>query len=180
MERHGFAATSVDQILQLAGSSKGAFFHHFDSKQALARALVERFVDADLAQLEAALDATAGETNPSRRVLAFVGHFERWAEEIVRDDSSCLYIAALSEADLLDDETRSALLRGVLGWRGSVAELLRAALGQDHRGVDPDDLADHLFATFEGGYLLCRTFRSAEPMRRQLRVYRQLVEALLP
>jgi TetR/AcrR family transcriptional repressor of nem operon len=31
----GFAATSVDDLCRHAGVTKGAFFHHFDSKQAL-------------------------------------------------------------------------------------------------------------------------------------------------
>jgi len=34
MEQNGFAATRVDQIIDASQSSKGAFFHHFESKQA--------------------------------------------------------------------------------------------------------------------------------------------------
>ncbi len=48
---NGYAATSVDQVIAASGTSKGAFFHHFDSKRDLARALVERYVEADLAHL---------------------------------------------------------------------------------------------------------------------------------
>ncbi len=33
--RQGYAGTSVAQVCQAAGVSKGAFYHHFDSKQAL-------------------------------------------------------------------------------------------------------------------------------------------------
>lgn len=180
-ERNGFAATSVEQILAAADSSKGAFFHHFDSKQALARALMDRYVDADLGQLEAGLAATAAITEPVERLLAFVRHFEAWAEDLVSEDSACLYIAALTESDLLDVSTREAVQRGIVGWRRAVADLLQPAL--EARGVrhdiDVDALADQLFATFEGGYLLCRSFQSAEPMRAQLRVFRQLLECLL-
>jgi len=46
-------------VIKAAGTSKGAFFHHFDSKLDLARSLTERYVVADLAHLQAALDATA-------------------------------------------------------------------------------------------------------------------------
>jgi len=42
-----------------------------------------------------------------------------------------------------------------------------------------DALADHLFTTFEGGFNLCRTLQNPSAMRAQLRIFRQLVEALL-
>ena len=79
VERNGFAATSVDLILEASGSSKGAFFHHFDSKRALARALVERYVDADLVLLREGVAAVADVADPVEKVLGFLGHYERWA-----------------------------------------------------------------------------------------------------
>src|SRR3546814_12278062 len=36
VRRKGYAATSVDEICVAAGVTKGAFFHHFASKEALA------------------------------------------------------------------------------------------------------------------------------------------------
>ena len=181
MVRNGFAGTSVDQILTEAGSSKGAFFHHFSSKHALAVALMDRYVEADLGQLRRALDAVADVDDPVERALAFLTYFETWAEELISEDSACLYIAALSERDLLDAAIRGVVQRGILTWRQEVAALLRRAIAErpDAASLDPDELADHLFATFEGGFLLCRSLQSAAPMRAQLRVFRQLVEAAL-
>jgi TetR/AcrR family transcriptional repressor of nem operon len=180
VERNGFAATSVDQILAAAGSSKGAFFHHFDSKRELAAALVDRYVDADLELLRRGLDAAEGVSDPVDRVLAFLGHYEHWAAELVSEDSACLYIAVLTERDLLDEATSGAVERAIKAWRDAFTALLRPALeAAGDPDVDVEALADHLFATFEGGYLLCRSLRSAEPMRAQLRVLRQLVAALL-
>ncbi len=178
--RNGFAGTSVDQILAASGSSKGAFFHHFPSKQALARALVTRYVDADLAMLAAGLEAAAAQDDPVEKVLAFVGHYEQWAETLVGSES-CMYIAVLSERDLLEDSTTSEVERAIQGWRAALSGLLRDAYAavEPEAAPDPDELADHLFATFEGAFLMSRGLGSAEPMRAQLRVYRQLVTSLL-
>jgi TetR/AcrR family transcriptional repressor of nem operon len=183
VERNGFAATSVEQILAESGSSKGAFFHHFPSKRALAHAMVARYVDADVAMLERGLAAVAGTDHPVDRVLAFLGHYERWAEELVSEDSACLYIAVVTERDLLDDVTSAEVDRAVRAWRRGFVGLLRpayeAAQVDSRWAPDVEELADHLFATFEGAYLMCRAQRSPEPMRAQLRVLRQLVEGLL-
>jgi TetR/AcrR family transcriptional repressor of nem operon len=40
---HGYAATTVDEICRAAGLTKGAFFHHFKSKDDLAVATAEHF-----------------------------------------------------------------------------------------------------------------------------------------
>ena len=39
----GYAATTVDDICQTAGVTKGSFFHHFKTKDALALAAVDHF-----------------------------------------------------------------------------------------------------------------------------------------
>jgi TetR/AcrR family transcriptional repressor of nem operon len=180
VERNGFAATSVDQILAESGSSKGAFFHHFESKRSLAHALVARYVDADLDMLRAGLDAATAVDDPVERVRAFLGFYENWSGDLTAE-SACLYIAMITERDLLDDATAKEVERAMLAWRSAFAELIRAAYAAREvtGGPDPEDLADQLFVTFEGSYLMCRALDSPEPMRAQLRVYRQLVESVL-
>ena len=179
IEQNGFAATRVDQIIAASESSKGAFFHHFDSKQALARALVSRYVDADVRLLEQGLAAVAEVDDVLERPVVFLRFYEQWAEELVSEESACLYIAVLTERDLLDDATLAEVDRAVSAWRVGFADLLRPALAARELAISPDELADHLFATFEGAYLMCRAARSPAPMRQQLRVLRQLVEAVL-
>jgi TetR/AcrR family transcriptional repressor of nem operon len=44
--------------------------------------------------------------------------------------------------------------------------------------VDLEDLANHVFVTFEGAFILARSLRDPSQMRRQLRVLRQTLEAL--
>lgn len=181
VQQNGFAATSVDQILEASGSSKGAFFHHFASKQALAEALVTRYVDADLEMLAAGLAVAEEAADPVAKVLAFLGYYESWAGTLLESEASCLYIAVLTEQNLLDSSTAGEVERGIQGWRSALAGLLEDAY--DAAGVvdppDAEELADHLFATFEGAFLLCRSLGSADPMRAQVRVYRQLVARLL-
>src|SRR5688500_7726330 len=81
---NGYAATSVDQVIAASGSSKGAFFHHFDSKLDLARSLVERYATADIGQLDAATEHARGITeDPAGRVDAFLAYFEDRADELM-------------------------------------------------------------------------------------------------
>lgn len=53
----GYDATSVADIIEAAGLSKGAFYHHFASKEQLVDALAERMVDQGLTAARALDDA---------------------------------------------------------------------------------------------------------------------------
>ena len=58
----GFNASRVDDICAEAGISKGAFYHHFESKQALFLALLDSWLHAIDKAIEASKDQTAPET----------------------------------------------------------------------------------------------------------------------
>ena len=58
----GYNKASVDDICEEAGISKGAFYHHFESKQALFLALLDRWLQTIDHAIEASKDKTAPET----------------------------------------------------------------------------------------------------------------------
>lgn len=66
----GLAGTSVDQLCAAAGVTKGAFFHHFRSKDALAVAAAVRFSDHAEAIFSAAPYRSL--TDPVARLIGYV------------------------------------------------------------------------------------------------------------
>lgn len=58
----GYNKASVDDICEEAGISKGAFYHHFESKQALFLALLDGWLQTIDSAIEASKDKTAPET----------------------------------------------------------------------------------------------------------------------
>jgi len=74
--RHGFEGASIDQVMKQAGLTRGAFYAHFDSKDALIHAVME--IEAGLVHAlhtaalapqprHAALDALAHYLDPAER-----------------------------------------------------------------------------------------------------------------
>ena len=181
MTDQGYNATSLDQVIEASASSKGAFFHHFRSKADLAVRLVERYVVADLAHLEAGLAAVGDIEDPGARVVAFLRFFEDGADELMSEQSGCLYATVLAERQLTGGDIGALVAKAGRAWRDGFVDLLRPAIAERRPGmeVDVEALADHLFTTFEGGFILCRTLGEASAMGAQLRVLRQLVEVLL-
>lgn len=175
----GFSATSVDAVLGAAATSKGAFFNHFPTKDAMAKALVERYVQSDLSFLTEGLAvANAIDGTAQDRAIGFLQFYEDAADELVADTVGCLYTSVLADLDLVTPGTQGTIEDALSTWRREYAVLLQAALPPT-ADIDVDDLADHVFVTFEGGYLLARATSDPSQLRRQLRVLRMAVAALL-
>lgn len=176
---NGYAATSLDRVIAESRSSKGSFFHHFASKDELGRALVDRYVAADIAHLDAAVaEVSTATADPAERVVRFMRIFEDSADELMSAQSSCLYVSMLTERELLERGTSTQILAAIVAWREGLVALLDAALPASD-GDQLAALADHVFVTFEGAFILCRATEDPGHMRRQLRVVRRLLEALL-
>ena len=177
----GLAATSVDDVLTESGTTKGAFFHHFPTKNHLARALVERYAANDVQFLEDVMTRVEAETDdPAEQVIAFIRHFEDASAELVEAQPSCLYVSYLYERQLFDDGTNDVILDAVVAWRDRILDKLRAAAEAHPPAVDVDlvALADHIFVTFEGAFVLTRTTGDEVQMRSQLALVRQYVALL--
>ena len=179
----GFSATTVDQVIAEAESSKGAFFHHFASKSDLGRALVARYAAADVAALRRVMaSAEQRSDRPAIQLIEFVRSFEEIGDEIADEhQSSCLYASFVPHRELTSDGSTEVIVEAIAAWRAAIAEKRAAAAagGSLWEEIDLDDLADHVFVTFEGAFILARAMRDTSRMRAQLRILRQTLEALL-
>jgi AcrR family transcriptional regulator len=85
----GYDRTSVDAIIRQAGVSKGAFYHHFSSKEELLDAVTDFIVEDALQQIgKAVSDRTLGATARLNRFLNAskvwrLAHFGLWREVAV-------------------------------------------------------------------------------------------------
>jgi AcrR family transcriptional regulator len=69
--RHGFRRSSIEQAAEAAGLTRQALYHHFSSKEALFRAVVERLYECALAaEIAAAKAAEARGADLAEIVLA--------------------------------------------------------------------------------------------------------------
>src|SRR6202167_5826980 len=66
----GYSATRVEDICETAGLTKGSFFHHFDSKEALALAAADYWIEGTGALFAA--PPYQNHADPLDRLLAYV------------------------------------------------------------------------------------------------------------
>jgi TetR/AcrR family transcriptional regulator, transcriptional repressor for nem operon len=176
----GFAATSVDAVLAEAPATKGAFFHHFPSKNELGRALLERYAASDERMLDDFMArAEAASDDPARQLVSFIRQFEDAADGLAPTQPGCLFVSFIYESRLADDD-EDLIATSILHWRGRLLEKLQAAARQHPPAiaVDLPSLADQVFTTFEGGFILARAMHEPAHLRAQLTHLRHYLELL--
>jgi TetR/AcrR family transcriptional repressor of nem operon len=178
----GFSATTVDAVLEAAGASKGAFFHHFPSKRALGQALVERYADGDRAVLEQfMLAAEARSDDSAEQLVEFVRALEVDADEMALSQPGCLFVSFVYEQVPDTHDVRPVIVEAIEVWRRRIADKLALAVAAGRLGdeIDLDSLADHVFTTFEGAFILARATEDAGHVKAQLTHLRRYLELLL-
>jgi AcrR family transcriptional regulator len=68
-EANGFHATSVQAVADEAGVTKGAFYHHFESKEELVHIIHDEFVDYQLGEIREILAQEDDPIEQLRRVI---------------------------------------------------------------------------------------------------------------
>lgn len=176
----GMAAASLDNVIEKAGITKGAFFYHFKSKEALTNELMRRFVIEYHAMFDDLTSrAEALSRDPVQQVLVLCG----LAAEMYRDppeNPGCLVASYCYQGDLWTDEAREVFEAEFLRWSDWILRKLKQGAKTSPPVVKADlRQVAHMFnGVFEGAYILARTHNSRGLVAKQLLTYRDMVEAL--
>lgn len=177
----GFAGTTVDDILDAAEVTKGAFFHHFPSKHALAAALLDRYVALDLEHLDRTMArAEALSSDPLQQLLLFLGLYRELFDDLEAPYPGCLMASYTYEAGLFGDDVQSVIAANVQTWHDRIRAKLDevVAVHPPTVAVDLDSLADTVTVVVEGAFIVSRVLDDPGGTRDQLDHLRTYLELL--
>lgn len=172
----GFAGASMADLLSHAGVNSGSFYHFFESKEALLRAVLETYLAA---LTPTVVDPAYAQTEePVERIFAILAGYR---ERILQ--TQCKYGCPLGRLALeIDPENRPAhnlIAENFRGWIGAVRECIKKIKDRLPTGTDPETLATYVLAVMEGGVMLSRSYASVEPFDRSIAQLREHFRLLL-
>lgn len=151
----GFAATTVDDLCRSAGVTKGAFFHHFESKEALAIAAAGHW-----AETSSALFADApyhAHDDPLDRLLAYL-EFRKSIIEGDLAEYTCLVGTMAQEVYLSHPSIRDACAASIFGHAATLEPEIAEAMTKHGIRADwtPASLSAHMQAVLQGAFVLAK------------------------
>ncbi len=150
----GFAATSVDDLCAAAAVTKGAFFHHFESKQALGVAAAEFWQETTSAFFAAA--PYHGPSDPLDRVLAYIA-FRKALISGSLPEFTCLVGTMVQEVYATAPAIRDACGASIFGHAATLEGDFDAALLQHQIvGLTAQSLARHTQTVIHGAFVLAK------------------------
>lgn len=160
--RNGYVATTVDDICAAAGVTKGAFFHHFDSKEAIAEACLEawtrRMMEMDDNAPYRAID------DPVERLVACMNGYIAFfgAPALFK---SCLVGTTVQEVAETHPALREAANACFKMGEARFKATLDAARAHTGAQCDTASLASMWMATLQGALILHKASRDEDVVR---------------
>ncbi len=157
----GYSATRIEDICAAAGLTKGSFFHHFDSKEALALAAADYWIAGTTALFACAPYRALAD--PLDRLLAYVDYRKALLVGEL-PDFTCLAGTMVQEIYDTHPAIRDACNRSISEHAATLVPDIEEAMRQ--RDMRPDWTAESLAlytqVTLQGAFILAKAKHNRE------------------
>ncbi len=162
VQRKGFKATSMTDVVEATGLQKGCLYFHFSGKNELLISILEQAKTDFFLLIDGALH---GKTPGERLDNFFKGTLEH--QKCNGFAGGCIFgNIALEMSD--KDKRVTAFIRGLFDeWTAKIRDVVKAAQrsGQITSEVSPEVLAKHIIMALEGGIMLSKLEKNEKPLK---------------
>jgi TetR/AcrR family transcriptional repressor of nem operon len=163
VRKQGWTATSIDQLCRTVGVTKGAFFHHFPSKEALGVAAAERW-----SEVTGPLFAQADyhrHADPLQRVFGYLD-FRAGLAEGPLEAFTCFAGTTVQETFGTSEAIRAACGASIAAHGETLVADFQAAIDQyrPRTPVSAASLARYTQTVLQGGFVLSKAHGDRAPL----------------
>ena len=163
-QKRGYHATSMHDIMQMANVPGGSVYYHFPTKKSLGLAVIREAVAESIQEtwIEPMRAASSARTGVLKVFAAVADQIERDGRGV----TGCPLNNLTIELSLADDEFQTALREVFDSWTSAVAARIREDIRERKlQGIDPNETALAIVASFSGAMALAKASQSAAPIQ---------------
>lgn len=177
---NGYKATSIDQIAQKAGQSKGAVFHYFRNKNDVSVLALKKYASEELfSPMEAAF--SGARTIKDALLIWVQGIYEAYGQKGY--NGGCLLGNMALELSDQDEELRAELSKVFLELENTLVSLLKEHEGGEAAKseilMEPRQFARVLIATLQGILMTIKVHKDKNRAAREFQALAEMIERLI-
>ena len=178
--RHGFQGGSLNRIVDEAGTTKGALFHHFEGKNDLGYAVVEEIIQPRIKALW--LDPLADSIDPITDAKQAVRQFIKQEQANGRLAQGCPLNNLAQEMSPLDEGFRIRIEKVYSAWRESLESAFARGIkaGKVRRDISPRNVAAFVVSALAGIIGTAKNSQSEELMKHAGEAFFGYLDCLRP
>ena len=149
----GFLSTSIHDILEAAGTSKGGFYNHFSSKEDLFFQVLDEARRIWREKNLAGLDSVE---SPTHKITTLLNNYkDRYLKDAENFPGGCVFITLSAELNNQRPHLSKEIEKGFIGLKGLIKRLLEQGKesGELGKGVNTDAVTEILFNGMLGASL---------------------------
>lgn len=170
----GYNATTVDEICQSSGVSKGSFFHYFKSKEELGLEVLKWYYTYATNLIMSG--SFISEPDPLKRVFSFIDHTESISKTLW--GNGCLLGSFVTDLSASNKKVSAKISKIFSGLTEGLANIFYAVASKNKK-VTATELAEQYLLVIEGGIILAKAKNDWGKVLRAIHNFRNYLELLI-
>ncbi|SFD32541.1 TetR/AcrR family transcriptional regulator [Spirosoma endophyticum] len=172
----GYAGTSLADLTEATGLTKGSIYGNFANKEDVALAAFDHNLSVVIQAVQERMQQA-----PTYYQKLFV--YSQFYYDSIRTSfpvGGCPILNTAIEADDTNSLLKNRAAKAILSWKKNIVDLIKAgvASGEFRTDVDPDQTALSIIALIEGGIMIARVTNSLTSLDKVLKTVEMLLVQL--
>lgn len=169
----GYAGTSINDITEASGLTRGSVYGNFHNKEEVALAAF----DYNLKMVKNTVQSRMAEAKTNfEKLMAYIEAYDHYSKGKF-PAGGCPILNTATEADDTNPLLKERSAKAILSWKKGITNILNEGVrsGEFASDVDADQLAISLIALIEGGIMIAKATNSQTNLDKVLKTAKLLI-----
>jgi TetR/AcrR family transcriptional repressor of nem operon len=173
----GYAGTSMSDITDATGLTKGSIYGNFENKEEVALAVFDYNHGKVKAAIKQRMDKA---TTYYDKLMVYAQVYDQFTRSAAFSKGGCPILNTAIEADDTNGLLKDRAAKAVLNWKNRIEELLEGGInaGEFKASINRTQIALSIVALIEGGIMIAKVTNSQSNLDKVMKTVEMLIDQL--